>query len=550
MKKKIIIISVICLILFLGLLFLSKKIWKAYDSKRIEYAESNVGEIPFDMPPISAPEFPKNICNVKDYGAIGDGIFVNTRSIKNALDDCSQKGGGQIVFPEGKWLTGPIHLKSNINIHLDENSEIVFTTNLDDYLPVVFSKFQGMEYYNFSPPIYARDAENIALTGDGKISGNGDFWEEWASIDNSEIQREKLFQMSKDDVPAEERVWGTKDSGLRPSFIQFVNCKNILVEGLTIENGPMWTIHPIYSENIIVRKVTINTHSANTDGIAIDSSKNVLIENSTFSTGDDAIAIKSGLEDEGLRINRPSENIIIRNSKFINGHGAVAIGSEMSGGVRNVLVENSVFSDSGSGIRIKSTKSRGGFIENIWINNVRMNTIEGEAIVFNLRYESALKTENKDASRAPVIRNIHIKNVSGDSMDKAISIFGLKDGVMEDIFFENIELQSKNKSDLKYARNVEFKNVSLKVNAQAPVFSIESSKHITFKNFKCENRGGNCFDVIGKSTSNIDFEESGIEKERINIEDKIKDTAETMGFFGKALRYLKALILRTSLTDN
>ncbi|MDO8529630.1 MAG: glycoside hydrolase family 28 protein [bacterium] len=528
-NKKILIIFAISILLFLGLVFfLKNRKWNN---------DSNNGKIPFDMPAISLSEFPDNTCDIKNYGAIGDGNFINTQSIKNAVEDCYQKGGGEIIFPKGKWLTGPIHLKSNINLHLEKDSEIIFTANLDDYLPVVFSKFQGMEYYNFSPPIYANGAENIALTGSGKIFGNGNFWEKWASIDNSEIQREKLFQMSKAGIPAEERIFGQKDSGLRPSFIQFVNCKNIFIEGLTIENGPMWTIHPIYSENIIIKNVNIYTYSMNTDGVAIDSSKNVLIEDSNFSTGDDAIAIKSGLEDEGIRINRPSENIVIRNSNFSESHGSVAIGSEMSGGVRNVLVENSIFSNSGSGLRIKSTSSRGGFVENIWLNNVKMHNIEGEAIVFNLRYESALKTRNAEASRTPIIKNIYIKNVSGNSMDKAIGIFGLKDGIMENIFFKNIELQSKNKSDLKYARNIEFENVSLKIDKDEPVFSIESSKDIKFKNFKCENYGGICFDVKGRSTSNINFKEAGIRKERIHIEDGIENNVELVGFFGNILNF-------------
>lgn len=476
------------------------------------------------MPQINTPEFPNNICNIKDYGAAGNRIFVNTNSIREAIDDCSRKGGGKIIFPEGKWLTGPIHLKSNINLHLDENSEIVFTTNLDDYLPVVFSKFQGMEYYNFSPPIYGKDLENVALTGKGKISGNGDFWAHWAETDNSEIQREKLFEMSQANVPAEKRVWGTKDSGLRPSFIQFANCKNILIEDLTIENGPMWTIHPIYSENIIIRKVRINTHSMNTDGVAIESSRNILIENSVFSTGDDAIAIKSGMEEEGLRTNRPAENIVIKNSKFVFGHGAIAIGSEMSGGVRNVFIADSEFNGTNSGLRIKSAKSRGGFIENIWVENVKMENISDEAIIFNLKYKTALKTSK--VSREPLLKNIHIENITGKSVNKAISLIGLPDGKMEDIFLENLDFQSENGSDMEYAKNIELKNISLKTTSKDPSFSIKDSQNVKFINFKCENIANLCFNIKGSKTLNIDLEKSNIKKDNISVEDETKEEVE------------------------
>lgn len=481
----------------------------------LETEEFLLENIPFNMPSIKIPKFPSNVCSVEKYGAIGDGKYVNTQSIEKAMEDCYQKGGGKVVFPEGKWLTGSIHLKSNINLYLEKDAEIIFTTNFEDYLPAVFSRFQGIEYYNFSPPIYAKDCENIALTGDGKIVGNGEFWEKWAENSEFDKARKKLFAMSGENTPVEKRIFSEKSFGMRPSFIQFVNCRNILVEGLTIENGPMWTIHPIYSENIVIRNAKINTYSANTDGFVIDSSENVLVENSNFSTGDDSIAIKSGLEDEGIRMGRPSENIVIRNSNFIKGHGAVAIGSEMSGGVRNVFVKDCFFDGTSSGLRIKTTRSRGGFIENIWISDARMNQLEEEAVVFNFDYTSALK--NKEASRVPILRNIYIKNISGNSAKRAISVAGLKDGKMENIFFENFEFQSENKSELKFAKNIEFKNVSLKIKNQGPVFVIENSQNIKFENFKCDNLGGICFNIKGENTSNIDFKESNIGKDKISF---------------------------------
>lgn len=481
--------------------------------------EIKIENAPFDMPVIKVPKFPDNLCSIEKYGAIGDGKFINTEAIKKAIDDCYQKGGGRVIFSEGKWLTGPIHFKSNINIYLDKNAEVVFTTNFKDYLPVVFSKFQGMEYYNYSPPIYAKDCENIALTGEGKIEGNGEFWAKWARTPNSETERERLFQMSLNNIPAEERIFSQENSGLRPSFIQFVNCQNILIEGITIGDGPMWTIHPIYSENIIIRDVNIKTHSMNTDGIVIDSSKNVLVENSDFSTGDDSIAIKSGLEDEGIKINRPSENIVIRNCNFSEGHGAIAIGSEMSGGVRNIFIEDCFFKGTGSGLRIKSTRSRGGFIENIWMENIKMDNVEEAAIVFNMQYTSALK--NKNVSRVPALKNIFVKNINGKSLERAVDIIGQKDGVMENIIFEDIQLEEGKKSELKYAKDISFKNVSLKI-SEGPVLVIESSRDINLENIKCENNGEECLSIKGEKTFNVNIEKSGISKEKIFIEDKAK----------------------------
>lgn len=495
----------------------NKDIKKTGNLLNIETAEIKIENVPFDMPAINVPKFPNNSCNVENYGAIGDGKFINTEAIKKAIDDCFKKGGGKVIFPEGKWLTGPIHFKSNINIYIKKGAEIVFTTNFDDYLPVVLSKFQSMEYYNFSPPIYARDCENIALTGEGKIEGNGEFWAKWARMPEMELEREKLFKMSQENVPAEERIFGREDSGLRPSFIQFVNCKNILIEGITIGDGPMWTIHPIFSENIIIRNVNVKTHSMNTDGVAIDSSRNILIENSHFSTGDDSIVIKAGLEDEGIRVNRPSENIVVRNCDFSEGHGAVAIGSEMSGGVRNVFVKDCSFRGASSGFRIKSTRSRGGFIENIWVSDVVMNQIREEAVVFNLQYTSALK--NKSASRVPILRNIHVNNMSGDCLGRAVDIVGQKDGIMENISFENINLAQGKKSELKYAKGISFRNISLKIN-DGPVLVIESSRDINLENLKCENNGEECLSVKGEKTSNVNIEKSGISKEKILIEDK------------------------------
>ncbi|HPN96132.1 MAG TPA: glycoside hydrolase family 28 protein [Candidatus Moranbacteria bacterium] len=477
--------------------------------------------VPFSMPDLKEPAFPNLICNIRDYGAIDNDEGLSTNSITKAIDDCHQKGGGKVVIPAGKWKSGAIHLKSNINFHLEEGAEIVFSTDFNDYLPVVFTRFQGMEMYGFSPLIYALNCQNIALTGKGKLTGNGDFWWTWAQKDSVESreERQRLFEMASSGVPTEKRIFGTEKSGLRPSFIQFVNSKNILIEDLSIGDGPMWTIHPVYSENIIIRKIKVDTYSANTDGIVIDSSRNVVIENSSFSTGDDVIAIKSGLEEDGFRVNRPSENIIVKNCYFQKGHGAIAIGSEMSGGVRNVFVHDSIFSNTDNGIRIKSAKSRGGFIENVWVEDIKMENITNEIAIIDLSYNSKLKSS---IDREPEIRNINIKNIEASGYQRTLKVDGLLEGVMENINFSNLKILSKDGIYLSKAKNINFENITLKMIDNNPLFEIKESQNITVSGFDCQDYRGLCFKIKGKKTDNISLKNISYEKKMLDIEERIK----------------------------
>ena len=478
-----------------------------------------IANIPFEMEEILEVNFPDLNCNIKDYGAIGDGSTLNTDSIKKAIEDCSEKGGGTVLFPKGEWLTGAIHLKSNVAINIEKDSRIIFSTERKDYLPVVFTRYQGIELYNYSPPIYAKDCENIAIIGQGEIIGNGEKWKEWS--DNSDVnnERDKLYKMAIDNAPVEERIFGTEESGLRPSFIQFINCKNILLRGIKVENGPMWTIHPVYSENIIIDNINVSTYSGNTDGIAIDSSKNVIIKNSTLSTGDDVIVIKSGLEEDGWRVNKPSENILIENCKFFTGHGAIAIGSEMSGGVRNIFAHNNTFTGTENGFRIKSTASRGGFIENIWIKDIVAENILNDAVVFNLEYNSKLE---KDTIKKPLIKNITIQNFQVNQAKRAIKIIGLPDLNMENILIENMQAIETNSSRIENSRNITLRNLNIikkvKEDDDKPYsIKIENSQNILFDKFKCKDDIKFCISVEGDKNENIDLSSTNIRKEKINF---------------------------------
>jgi len=378
------------------------------------------------MSQINKPQIPQRQCNILDYGAIGDGKTKNTQAISQAIADCSQKGGGKVIFPAGKWFTGPIHFLDNIELTLLVGAEINFSDNRSDYLPLVLSRYQGMDYYNYSPLIYARDCQNIAITGKGKIVGNGEKWRVWSDKPQDPDAGAELVAMVKSGVPAEERIFG-EPYGLRPSFVQFVNCKNILVQGISIEDGPMWTIHPIYSENVTIDNVKINTYGINTDGIDVDSSKNVLIKNSDISAGDDAISIKSGLGIDKLSPNRPSENVVIENCQMKKGHSGISIGSELTGGIKNIIMKNNIFSSTNDGFKIKSSADRGGMVENIWLDKTQMS-VNAHAILLDMFYDSHV---HADSNQASVVKNILISNTN---ITKAQNAFMINSTDKEHVF--------------------------------------------------------------------------------------------------------------------
>src|SRR5262245_5044993 len=284
---------------------------------------------------IVPPQFPDRQFDITRYGAIGDGQTNCTAAFREAIAQCHKAGGGTVIVPAGTFLTGPIHLKSNVELRLAKDAEVKFSDRFEDYLPPVFVRVGGVELYNYSPLIYARDCQNIAITGPGRLNGNAKAWWDWSRRETKEF-----FEQGARGVPVEQRVFGTTAAAIRPSFVSFVNCRNVLFEGFTIGSGPNWTIHPVYCENVIVRRVQVNTDGPNNDGIDPDSCRDVLIEHCTFSTGDDCVVLKSGYNEDGWRVGRPTENVIMRYCTSRRGHGGLVIGSEMSGGVRNVYMHD------------------------------------------------------------------------------------------------------------------------------------------------------------------------------------------------------------------
>ncbi len=368
---------------------------------------------------ITPPKFPQRSFSILSFGAKNNGTTDCTEAIRIATDSCNKAGGGKIIFPAGEYLTGPIHLKSNVNLHLEKGAVVKFITDPKKYLPLVFTRYEGMECYNYSPLIYAYEQENIAVTGEGVFDGQGatDNWWTWKGkeeygwkkgMPNSKNARNKLMKMVEDNVPVAERIFG-EGSYLPPNFIQPHKCKNVLISGVTFLNSPMWFIHPLLCENVIVENVTVRGHGPNNDGCNPESSKDVLIKNCMFDTGDDCIAIKSGRNNDGRRINVPSENIIIQDCTMKDGHGGVVIGSEISGSARNVFVENCEMSSPNldRALRFKTNSVRGGVIENFFARNITVGEVAEAVVLVDFYYE-----EKDSGPHTPILQNIFIENVT------------------------------------------------------------------------------------------------------------------------------------------
>ncbi len=411
---------------------------------------------------IVIPEFKDNSYLITDFGAINDGITDCSKAIAEAITECNNAGGGRVVVPVGTYLTGAIHLKSNVNLHLLEGAELLFSTDRKKYLPIVHSRFEGMECLNYSPLIYAYKQENIAITGKGKINGQGKNWWRWKGTwsgsvnngyngDSKESQltdNEILTNMVANNTPLEERVFG-EGHFLRPSFIQPYLCKNVLIEDIEIIESPMWIIHPVLSENVTIRRVKIESLGPNNDGCDPECCKNVLIKDCYFNTGDDCIAIKSGRNNDGRRIGKACENIVIRNCTMVEGHGGVVMGSEISGNIRNVFAENCIMDSPNleRAIRIKSNSLRGGVVEHIYVRNIEVKQVREAILKINMFY-----SEEKGGN-IPIVRNILLDNVNGYQSKYGIWIDAYKEQPVKNILIKNSNFSKVEKDN--FIRNAE-----------------------------------------------------------------------------------------------
>jgi len=401
-------------------------------------------DLPELLARIRPPVFPDRLFDITHYGAVTGGRRDSREAIAKAIAACNEAGGGVVLVPAGQFLTGPIHLKSNVNLHLSAGATLLFSRDPKLYLPAVYTRWEGVECMNYSPFVYADGQENIAITGEGMLDGQADDrnWWPWqggkahgwsAGMPNARAARQRLFEMGEKDVPIAERVFG-EGSYLRPSFIQPCRSRNILIEDVTIVNSPMYEINPVLCTNVTVRGAKISSRGPNNDGCDPDSCGDVLIENCTFNTGDDCIAIKSGRNRDGRRVGVPSANVVIRGCRMQDGHGGITIGSEMSGGVRNVYGENCRLSSPrlNEALRLKTNAMRGGAIEHVCFRNIAIGQVADAVLQIDFQYE-----EGENGPERPVVRDIDLRGIFCGKSRYALQLRGFASAPIRDVHLED-----------------------------------------------------------------------------------------------------------------
>lgn len=416
---------------------------------------------------IIPPNFPDRTFNILEFGALPDGITNNSEAFQKAIKQCTENGGGKVLVPKGTFLTGPIHLDNNVNLHLEEGSEILFSTNPSDYYPLVHTSYEGLELMNYSPLIYAYKKKNVAVTGKGILNGQADNhnWWPWKGKDiygwakgmpsqSDSLNLPRLMEMAENNVPVSERVFGDNHF-LRPSFFEPFECEEVLLGGVKIVNAPFWVIHPIKCTNVIIDGVTVESHGPNNDGCDPEYSKNVLIKNCTFNTGDDCIAIKAGRDAEGRRVGIKSENIIVKNCNMIDGHGGVVIGSEMSAGVQNVFVEDCKMNSPNldRAIRIKTNSKRGGIVDGVYVRNIEIGQVKEAVLKVNMFYATY---DNQTGNFIPTVQNIVLENIRVKNGGQyGILAKGYKESPIKNITFNNVIIEKVDKPfSIEYVDNL------------------------------------------------------------------------------------------------
>jgi polygalacturonase len=405
-------------------------------------------EVPKILARIKPPVFKKRDFDITKYGAKPGEANDSSDAIAKAIDACNKAGGGRVLVPAGDFYTGAVHLKSNVNLYLSKGATLKFIPDPKKYLPVVFTRFEGTELMNYSPFIYAIDQENLGISGEGTLDGqcSRQNWWSWTTqnpwgkpADKPMVNsRAILGDMGERDVPVKDRIFG-EGHYLRPVFIQPTRCKNIVIEGVTIHNSPMWEVSPLYCTNVTVRNLKIDSHGPNNDGCDPDSCKDFLIENCTFSTGDDCIAIKSGRNRDGRRVAAATENVIIRNCDMEDGHGGLTLGSEVSGDVRNVFVENCRLNSPhlNEAFRFKSNAMRGGTVENAYFRNITVGEVADAIVQVDLLYQEGAK-----GPEHPIVRNIDIRDVTSKKSKYALQLRAFPGSQVSNIHLERCDLQN------------------------------------------------------------------------------------------------------------
>jgi len=522
-------------------------------------------DLPFEMPKVMIPEFPDNRVSIMDFGGKPDGITLNTEAFEKAMQSLSEKGGGTLIVPKGVWFTGPIVFKSNINLHLDKGALILFSPDFDLY-PLVNTVFEGLDTRRCQSPISGRNLENIAITGEGSINGSGEAWRPLKKSKVTESHWKKVVasggvvkgdgwypsegalkgaEMSDMNVPVSnlsEEEWLEIKDFLRPVMVNFVECKNVYLQGVLFENSPAWNIHPLMCENVIIDGIFVRNpaYAQNGDGLDLESCVNSIIVNSLFDVGDDGICIKSGKDEQGRLRGRPTENVIVDNCKVFQGHGGFVVGSEMSGGVRNISVRNCQFLGTDVGLRFKSTRGRGGVVENIYISDIYMFNILTDSFLFDLFYGGKSASEaleegyigvNEEkfypvTEETPVFRNIFVKDLVSRNARRAMFFNGLPEMNIENIRLENAFITARYGAELSEAKDIVFDNVTV-VAEEGPLYIFNNVKNFKGVNLYFDkDKTEKAIKISGNRTSNIQlpsFPEDKIEiapevdKEEIKI---------------------------------
>ena len=426
-------------------------------------AEEGWQQVPEILARIQPPQIPAHDFVITGYGAVGDGVTDASAAISQAITAAAALGGGRVVIPAGSFVTGPVRLKSNVELHLEKDATLLFSTNTQLYLPAVFTRFEGIECYNYSPLIYTVGQTNLAITGEGTLDGQADAsWLTWKGGKNAgkqtqNIARARLDKMNNNEVPVDLRRFGEGDY-LRPNFIQFQRCSQVLIEGVKIRHSPMWEIHPLLCTNVIARGVDIFSHGANNDGCDPESSRDVLIEKCIFDTGDDCIAIKSGRNNDGRRVGVPSVNLIIRDSIMRDGHAGTAIGSEISGSCSNVFVENCEMSSSNlvCALRLKSNAMRGGELRNIHMRNCHVGLVKDSVLQIDFLYDEGAKGPFK-----PVASDVDIENVTVDHTPRVLNVRGFPAATISNIWLRHCTFKEVKKPDVMIEADVKLADCTL-----------------------------------------------------------------------------------------
>jgi len=512
-------------------------------------------KLPFEMQVIKPPVFKNNIVTILQTGGKGDGITLNTIAFEKAIQQLTTKGGGKLLVPAGVWLTGPIILKSNINLHLEKGALILFSPDLNLY-PLVNTSFEGLDTKRCQSPISGINLNNIAITGHGTINGSGEVWRPlkkskvtesyWKKVvqsggvlktpdywfpSASSLKGESASDMNVPKGSLLETQWLEIKDFLRPVMISLTSCKNVLLQDVLFENSPSWNIHPLMCENLIVDNIMVRNPSfaQNGDGIDIESCKNTLVINSVFDVGDDAICVKSGKDKNGRARNIPTENLIVDNCKVFRGHGGFVVGSEMSGGVKNIVVRNCQFLGTDVGLRFKSKRGRGGIVENIYISNIYMYDIITDSFLFDLFYGGKSASESmedgdvnvesakfeKVTEETPIIRNIFFKDIVSRNANRAMYFNGLPEMNISNINIENAILSAKTGAVISESNGIDFKNIQIYANQGSPLTLI-NVKNFTLKNFETNDSDNQKIKIEGKC-ENIHLPEQFVITESIKL---------------------------------